>query len=380
MKRFGVWVYLMSKRLLKRPSFVIILALLPVVLLMYRIVVSEDDGSLPAAIYIEGEGDALTESFLADATASSGVVRFYEVGTESELYDDVVAGRAECGYILHASLLERLLDKDWHGCITTVVASNSQYAAFVNEWVYAMLFRNLECDLVTNYVVNKSGLRLESVAEAERRLRTHFDLAMSEVAVFEYVYLDFYDNTVVEKPEEVESHLTRPIRGTVALFVFLAGLAGLVFWFQDDAEGRFRVMAYNRRPGISFGSLLLPTLLAGVVGLVCLFVSGITVGFFREVTAMLCYVFLISGFCNLVRHLVPSVNVVCAAIPVLAVASYLCCPVIMDLRPMLPVIEYIRKLLAPDYYLQTFAGQPMWILFVSTVVITLVSLLLPEKY
>ena len=68
--------------------------------------------------------------------------------------------------------------------------------------------------------------------------------------------------------------VTKPIRGTVALFVLLAGLAGLVFWFQDKAEGRFKVMSYEKRPVIHYGSMLLPTLLAGIVGIVCIFIAG----------------------------------------------------------------------------------------------------------
>ncbi len=380
MKRFLMWILLMSKRLLKKPSFVIILAMLPVVLLAYRAVITEDDGKLHAALYVSDAGDPLSKEMCEELLASDGIVSFYVCDSEQALYDDVIAGRAECGYIFAEELLERFLEKDWRGTITTVVGNSSQFAPFVNEWIYAILYKNLECDLVMDYMVDKSGISLEP-DEARTLVKEAFEEAMEKAVVFEFHYLDFDTNEeMTEFDEDAENQMMKPIRGTVALFVFLAGLAGLVFWYQDDAEGRFRVMAYNKRPTISFGSLLLPTMLAGVVGILCLFVSGVAVGVLQEVWCMLWYTVLVAAFCNLLRHLIPSVNAVCAMIPILSVTTYLCCPIILELKPFLPAVVYVRKLLVADYFLQSFLGRPLWVLPLVAAGVFAVSFFWPEKY
>ncbi len=380
MKRFFVWLALMSKRLLKKPSFVIILAMLPLVLMMYRFVITEEDGTLRAALYISDKEDTLSEHLAEELVNSDGIVTFYTCSTEQELYDDVVAGRAECGYIFSEDLLERFLDKEWRGTITTVVAGNSQFSAFVNEWVYAVLYKNLECDLVMDYLTTKSGINMDE-DEARILVKEAFDAAMEKAVVFEFKYVSFDTREeITEFNSEAENHMMKPIRGTVALFVFLAGLAGLVFWYQDDAEGRFRVMAYNKRPAISFGSLLLPVMLAGCVGIVCLLVSGVAVGIFKELWCMLWYTVLVAAFCNLLRHLIPSVNAVCAMIPILAVATYLCCPIILDLKALFPMVDYVRKLLMADYYLQCFLGRSLWVLPAVALGVFGVSALFREKY
>ena len=51
MKRMGMWLLLMTKRLMKKPSFVIILVLLPAILILYRFIIRQDNGTLRACIY-----------------------------------------------------------------------------------------------------------------------------------------------------------------------------------------------------------------------------------------------------------------------------------------------------------------------------------------
>ena len=59
MKRMGMWLLLMTKRLMKKPSFVIILVLLPVILIMYRFIIRQDSGTLRACLYVPEGSDSL---------------------------------------------------------------------------------------------------------------------------------------------------------------------------------------------------------------------------------------------------------------------------------------------------------------------------------
>lgn len=356
MKRLGIWLLFMSKRLLKRPSFVIILCLLPCLLFSYRYLISEESGAVRVGLCFEDAEAELSGELREALLANDIFAEFYVCQEAEELYLDVAAGRAECGYVFPADLPERFLERDWEAAVTLVVSDNSRYADYISEAVYARLFFFLADELVTDYLATHAdfgGGREEIEAFIAERYRE----ASSADSIFVFHYVD--GNTGEIQPQKGaddvdHNYLTKPIRGTVALFVLLAGLAGLVFWFQDEREGRFAAFAYYKRPLLSLGSLLLPALLGGVVGFFCLELSGIAAGFWWELVAMLLYCLLVTAFCNLLRLLIPSVNAVCAMIPILSVASYLCCPVIMDITTFLPALAYIRPILVVDYYLEAF--------------------------
>ncbi|MBO4484422.1 MAG: hypothetical protein J5738_03445 [Lachnospiraceae bacterium] len=373
MKRMGMWILLMTKRLMKKPSFIIILVLLPVILVMYRFIITEDDATIRACIYVPEGSEEFTTKLADDLVTADFQAKFYLVDSEDDLYSDVIAGRAEVGYILPKDIRERFLTKNWDGAVTMVVSDSSQMAPFVNEFVTVVIYTDMMEEYITDYLVNRSGLTFED-GDIRPLIRESLRKHAGSGSLFDISYRDYYKNEEVSREEVMsENYLMKPIRGTVALFVLLAGLAGLVFWFQDNAEGRFKVMSHEKRPVINYGSLLLPTALSAIVGMVCIIIAGLCGNIFLEFLTMLLYVIFVTGVCEIIRVIVPNVNAVCAAIPILAIASYLCCPILIDLKKVLPVVSYLRKILPPDYYLETFNGTALWVLAVATAVVTLVS-------
>ena len=157
-KRFFVWLWLTAKRFLKKPSFVLIFLMLPAVLLLYRALITADDGKLHVAVYFE-EKDEFAETYLRELSENvPELFVFYECAEEEDLYSDVAAGRAECGYTFAADLAGKLLTEDWQGMITAVVSDQTAYGEFVNEIAYIKLIRILGKDLMKEYLVKKSGV------------------------------------------------------------------------------------------------------------------------------------------------------------------------------------------------------------------------------
>ncbi len=380
-RRFFTWLWLTAKRLLKKPSFVLILLMLPAVLLLYRALITEDDGKLHVAVFFEDKDDVAV-TFLAEMTERvPDAFLFYECEEEEDLYSDVAAGRAECGYVFSADMAGKIVSGEWRGMITAVVSERTVYGSFVNEIVYDKLNHVLGFEVVRDYLVNKSDLGIEEKTASEQ-LKKSYEAAMNSPAIVEYVSVSGITGEIEEESAvKAESVLTKPIRGTVAIFVLLTGLAGLVFWYQDDAEGRFRVMARERRPLISFASILLPTVMAGIAGWVCLAVSGLWTRTGRELVTMGVYMLLVAAFCNILRFLIPSVHAVCATIPILTLISYLCCPILLDVATIFPAIRFLRAVLLPQYYLRVYEGATMWPLAAAACVLLGISVLLsvPER-
>ncbi len=225
---------------------------------------------------------------------------------------------------------------------------------------------------MTNFLSDRAEFG-EGREEIEQMFTEAYHYADGQPSIFQFHYLDVHNNDLTDeavKDDTDHNYLTKPIRGTVALFVLLSGLAGLVFWFQDEQEGRFRAFAYYRRPLLNLGSLMLPVGIGCVVAFVCLLFSGIGRNPLTEAAFMLLFCLLVTGFCNLLRLLVPSVNAVCAMIPILSIASYLCCPVILDLVPVVPAVGYIRPILIVDYYLEAFlSADSVWRLLIAAILL-----------
>ena len=382
-RRFFVWTFLTAKRLLKKPSFVLILLMLPAVILLYRALITENDGKLHVAVWFE-EHDELSKHFLSEMTEKvPEQFLFYECEDEEDLYSDVAAGRAECGYVFSADMAGKILTDEWRGMITAVVSERTVYGEFVNEIVYDKLNRVLSFKVVSDYLVNRSDIDGMDAQAVETLVRDGFAKQMATGPIVEYVPVDARTGEIESDSSvaEADSVLTKPIRGTVAIFVLLTGLAGLVFWYQDDAEGRFRVMARERRPLLSFASLLLPTVMAGIAGIACLIIAGLWKTTGAELAAMVLYVLFVAAFANILRFLIPSVHAVCAMIPILTLISYLCCPILLDVATVFPAIRYIRAALLPQYYLRYFEGASLLSLAVGTAVLLGISALLsvPER-
>ena len=157
-RRFFVWTFLTAKRLLKKPSFVLILLMLPAVILLYRALITENDGKLHVAVWFE-EHDELSKHFLSEMTEKvPEQFLFYECEDEEDLYSDVAAGRAECGYVFSADMAGKILTDEWRGMITAVVSERTVYGEFVNEIVYDKLNRVLSFKVVSDYLVNRSDI------------------------------------------------------------------------------------------------------------------------------------------------------------------------------------------------------------------------------
>ena len=158
MKRMGMWILLMTKRLMKKPSFIIILVLLPVILVMYRFIITEDDGTIRACVYVPEGSDSYTKQLAKHLAEAEYSARFYLVDSEDDLYSDVIAGRAEVGYVFPKDMNERFLTKNWDGAVRMVVSDTSQLAPFVNEFVNVVIYTDMMEDYIADYLVEDDEL------------------------------------------------------------------------------------------------------------------------------------------------------------------------------------------------------------------------------
>lgn len=96
------WYLLLTKRLLKKPSFWAVLLLVPVMVFGLGLAAQEESHILRIAVYAEPSSDPLGSRIAEDLEDLDGVVEYTVCGTEEELRREVSLSQADAGYLLPA--------------------------------------------------------------------------------------------------------------------------------------------------------------------------------------------------------------------------------------------------------------------------------------
>ncbi len=214
-----IWAFMSLKRYLKRPAFVLILLLVPIVLLGMGSRKEEDSGQISIALYA---GD---ESFSAEImellVQEDGIFSFYVSPSEESLREDVAARRAECGYVFGDNLKERLDTGAYKRSITVVSAPSSVLAELSTEVVYAKLIDVYGRGLLEKY---SEGFAFLPEEERWKQLELLYDKYLTDGSTFSFRYETLGGGRTESDFAGPEAAAVFPIRGIAALLVFITGL------------------------------------------------------------------------------------------------------------------------------------------------------------
>ena len=88
-------IWLFNKRLLKKPSFLIVLILIPLSVLMLRLSVTGSEGMLTVAVSCDDSGDAVYNEILADLGSKGGLIEIVAVENRDDAVSMVRSGKAD---------------------------------------------------------------------------------------------------------------------------------------------------------------------------------------------------------------------------------------------------------------------------------------------
>ena len=103
MRKPLLWLWMLSKRLFRKPVFLILLVLIPVLVLGYSTTARDDSGMMTVILYCE-EPDALTDRIFEDLVHSSQLLQVQLADSAAEAYTLVEAGKADAAWIFPAEL------------------------------------------------------------------------------------------------------------------------------------------------------------------------------------------------------------------------------------------------------------------------------------
>ena len=372
-REMGKTAFLLGRRALKKPFFVLLLFLFPLGAWLFHTAQSRPDEGIAVALFTDG--DAWNGRVAQRLAQSESAFGFYLCGSEEALMEDVAAGRAECGYVFSAGLHEALAENGGRRSVRLIVSPSSTAAAVSMETVFAAIYREYGGELLERYVeegeafapareteepgtgagapareTEEPGAEAgaaggpDSIREETRRL---YETYLSDGSTFSFEYRTVSGGIL----ETGRAAAVFPVRGVGGVFIFVMGLAASVLAAEDEKRGLFAAVTAGRKRGmqaLQIAAFVFLSCLSVGAGLA---VSGSFAGFFREAAALAIYGAAVAAFASLLLFLLRRSGILAALIPFFITGSLVVCPVFADLSSFVPGLAGLRPFFLPWYYL-----------------------------
>ena len=351
MKRFLTRWYLLNKRLFKKPVFIVILCMVPVLIVALNAATAHTDGFVKIAVAVEDPDDPLARQLSSMLSGSSEIVQFSMCSTPEEAEERVRYGEANAAWVFRADLanhIHQLINEGTDkACVRVIereetvalrLAREKLAAVLSSESCFELLIREYRQRVSTEYDVDA--------------LREDYRNAFCTGDIFEFRYASgdrFDDDT---------SYLMLPIRGVLATAILLCGMAMAMFWIRDEEQMVFCRISRAARPAFELGYHLTGIVDVAAVVLISLYAAGMGESLPVELASLAVYCLGCAMFAILIRHLLRRAGSIAAVTPILIAAVIVINPILFNL----PFVYPLRVLTPVHYYLQA-THSPIYILY-----------------
>lgn len=346
-KKAGLWLWLLTKRLYKKPTFVALLALIPVLLTLYGAVSRQDSGLVTIALAREDPADTVAEELMEQLHQSSRLMVFLDCPTPEAAQQAVVQGEADGAWIFAADLqsqIARFIQNPVrkNAFVRVIEREKNVGMMLTREKLSGVVFSACSPQFYLQYI-RRSLPQLEQVSD--ETLLEQYRQVLSEIKLFDFVFIegDASADSVISA-----GYLMAPVRGLLALAVTLTGLASAMYTLQDRRAGTFAWASRRKQTGLAFAGQLVAVSNVALAMVLALALNKMTVHWLREVVLLLLFVLCAAMFAMVLGRLLGSLKLLGMCIPLLAVVMLVACPVFFEL----PVLRWLQYLFPPTYYIQ----------------------------
>ncbi len=351
MKHVMMWLWLMVKRWCKKPSFLLMLSLLPLAAAALSGIAREGSGMVRVALVAEEE-DAVTAAMVEELTAERSMMHYTVCATPEEAVALVQNGKMDAAWIFAEDMSEKVdavaAEGDEAAPLVRVVERESNLLLQLSrERLSGVLYPYCSRALYLQYIRTEDTALAALSAE---ELLTYYDAHPLALDLFRFQTPD------AQESDEKVGYLTAPLRGVLAVLLLLCALAVAVFYGQDEERGVFAWLPLSRRPLAEMGYQVTAVLPMAAVMLATLAVAGVAGVLWREALLLLCYALCCVCFAMLVRQAVRDLKLLAVLIPVFTVALLAVCPVFFELRE----VRILQMFFPPTYYLYAVSNGRFW--------------------
>ena len=353
LKKIWLWFRILCKRLYKKPVFLVLLALIPLLTWGYSVAAAQESGMITVLLAQEGK-DPLVDQIFAELQNSSQFLRFDICRSEAQARELLEHGKGDAAWIF---------PEDLDGKLDAFARRPVKSNAFIKvlqrqENVAQMLTREKLSGSVYEELAKR--VYLQYIREetpilggfSDEKLLEYFENAYLSEQLFTYVSPDGTAD------RETTHYLLAPLRGLLAVVGLLCAMATAMYHIRDEKQGTF---AWVRQSRCWIPELAGQVLCAGhinLVCLICLWICGLTGSFLSEAAVLVLYSLCTGVFAMMLRRVFRSVRILGTLLPLLTVASLVICPVFFDFGFM----RKFQMLLPPTYFINS-GRNPMYLLY-----------------
>lgn len=333
---------LLSKRFLKKLSFVLLLCAIPVLALCLRHISEQDSGMIRIALCMEDPDDETVQALVEKLTNADSVLRCFTVEEEATARKMVERGDVDAAWIFQKDFVGRIKEMVSNGMrgdgpILVVEQEDNIVLQLARIKLFGALYPSLSYALFQDFAYSDLG-----VEATEEELRSYYELFEKKDDLFRFAYSGANERSVAQP-----NYMTAPLRGILAILIILCGFAADMFFLQDKAGGVMDAFSLKTRRRSAYIYQLAAMVPAAVAVLTALFLLGDFTGVAGELLLMILYLTDCMVFCNLIRCFSGTAGCLGAGIPILTLGMLVICPVFFNLRQL----RAVQYLLPPYYYL-----------------------------
>lgn len=354
MKRAFIWCYIFGKRQLKRASTLVIL----IAMLLLTIALSAMSKTMTASVDIgfyipDNEGSTVMTNIKNGLISHEGIINFISYSSAETLADDVMSGTVQCGYIFDEAFSDNIAKNNVKKMVELVEPPENTISLLSNVVILATVMEHsaiemlVEDILAQDFFVNVSDEALES-------LREDYNTFSTNGSTFAFDYDTLYEDYKGSSDSiDIAPYLVTPVKGIIAIFIFVSALTGGVGWFNDSDSSIYANIPLKKCHLIRLLTIAIPTFFTSLMG----YISILTVGIYTNAAYELFAIFVYGALCVLfscIFSYITKKNVYCSLIPVFILGSVVCCPIFFNLGNLIPSLKLLQNIFLPTYYFMLF--------------------------
>lgn len=351
MKQTFLYFFLFCKRLLKKPVFVILLLLLPIMSIFLKKAFTIQSVHIRTALYTSDKV-GISANAVEMLINQNDIIEFVECESPDEVRTMVASGECVCGYILPESLEEKFDLNLFRNSIDVLTGSYS-VSPLTDEMVFSAVYRYYALHILDKYIDDTGLFKKYSSKEIKNELSDLYNKYLIDGSTFSFNY---HNENAISKDSSVllPGFLILSVRGLLSVIIFISGFAGAVQLYRDRSNCIFRTLSGIRLRLAEFMVILSPVTIMGVSCLISLAVSGSTGNIFKEISSIAFYIFCVTIFCYILCIIFKNEVSLCALIPVFIMASLIICPIFIDITEFNGKFGILQQIFPPTWYLNFF--------------------------
>jgi len=364
-KRFLLWIWLLQKRLWKKTSFLIVLAIVPIAVLLLRYFVSGQEHSILSIALVQERDDTVALEKVFQKLEVSDVIA-YEMMTEEAAMEALEAGELDAVWVIPEDLsgsIRNMIQKGWkekNAIIEVRQREDDVFLQMSRMQLYGSLFEDISYELFYDYMIEELQVG-DSISEAEMIALYQENHVEGELFRYSYATEDGQETTAMDI-------LMTPIRGFLTIWLMLCGIVAALYWKNDLKRGTFDWISELRKPVIGIGCQILVVLNGAFVVWLAILISGLGQGLGWEALITLLYAANVVLFCNALSQCIPNSSWYATFGGLLLLVISVVCPLFFrvngftTLSMLFPPQYYVRSIHNPD-----MAWKGVWYLLILVV-------------